>query len=77
MSNKKDVMVVFTQDGEHIHSWESCLSLLSPLDMLEAACSSGLVDKSRPLDFIVYDDTQADGVEVVLMEGKFKEALLN
>ena len=76
MSNKKDVMVVFTQDGEHIHSWESCLSVLSPLNMLEAVCNSGLVDVSRPVDFIVYDVTQVDGIEDVFMEGRFKKALL-
>jgi hypothetical protein len=67
--NHKNVTVVFTQDGEHIHNWESGTNSLEPTAMLEAACSSGLVDCSKPLDFITYLD---DEIDCVLLEGSFK-----
>lgn len=36
-----NVMVVFTQDGEHTHSWEADTTGLETFRMLEAACCSG------------------------------------
>ncbi|WP_268842668.1 hypothetical protein [Pseudoalteromonas sp. OFAV1] len=38
-SNRKNLTIVFTQDGEHIHNWESDTQNLEPTAMLEAACS--------------------------------------
>ncbi len=65
--------VVFTQDGEHVHSWEADTKGLETFTMLEAACCSGLVDESKPLDYIVYNDE----VDVVLLEGSIKPELMN
>ena len=76
-SKPLNVIVVFTQDGEHIHSWEADTSGLEALRMLEAACCSGLVDKDKPLDFIVYNDEVDEGVEIVLLEGSIKPGLIN
>ncbi len=69
-----NVTVVFTQEGEHIHSWEADTKGLETFRMLEAACCSGLVDESKPLDFIVYDD---EGIDVVLLEGAFKPEIMS
>lgn len=63
-----NVTVVFTQEGEHVHSWEATASGIESSRMIEAACCSGLVDESLPLSFIVYNDELEDGVEEVLME---------
>ena len=74
--DKMNVTAVFTQDGEHVHSWETGLDKMQPKQMIEAAFSSGLVDDKKPLEFIVYDDDQEEGVESVLMKGEFHPLLL-
>jgi hypothetical protein len=75
-SKPLNVMVVFTQDCEHIHSWESDTTALEIFRMIEAACCSGLVNEEKPLDFIIYNDEVDAGVEIVLLEGSIKPALI-
>ncbi|CAH6990255.1 hypothetical protein VCHA53O466_140135 [Vibrio chagasii] len=67
--------VVFTQEGEHIHSWETSTDGLSANRMIEAALSTGLVDTKKELNYIVYRDNK-DDVDVVLMNGKFSTTIL-
>lgn len=69
-----DVTVVFTQDGENIHSWETNIDNLKITNMMEAVCNTGLVDNTMVIDYIVYDDKQFD---VVLLDGSIKPCLLN
>lgn len=71
-----NVMVVFTQEGEHVHSWEATLAGIEVSRMIEAACCSGLVNEANPLSFIVYNDELECGVEEVLMEGVIHPSLL-
>jgi hypothetical protein len=65
----KNVTIVFTQEGEHVYSWETDTSGLSIEQMAEAACSGGLVDEELPLEFIVYNDDSPEGVEQVIFKG--------
>lgn len=70
------VTVVFTQEGEHIHSWETSLGSLDPLSMAESACCSGLVDESKSLEYIVYADLHSSGILPVLMKGQLEPFLM-
>lgn len=67
--------VVFTQGGEHVHNWETAVEKLSICSLIASANSSGLVDKSQALNYIVYDDNEAQ-IDNVLLEGKISPALL-
>ena len=71
VSKYKPVTVVFTQDGEVLHNWETGMANIKPLEMLEAVCCTGLVNEDEPLSFIVYDDDNDDDEKAVLLEGLF------
>lgn len=77
MQNTIPVTIVFTQQGECLHSWETDLAAANPLDMLEAVSNTGLVEAGSPVEFIVYDDRVTDAESPVLLQGTLEEALFN
>jgi hypothetical protein len=70
-STQKPVTVVFTQNGEVLHNWETGMANIKPLEMLDAVCCTGLVNEEEHLAFIVYDDDNDDVEKAVFMEGIF------
>ncbi|MCY9864995.1 hypothetical protein OTK49_20985 [Vibrio coralliirubri] len=73
---QKPVLIVFKQNEEHVHSWETDAKKSMSIDQLmEAALSTGLVDTFMPLDYTVYEDNGSD-VEHILSKGSIQPSLM-
>lgn len=54
------VTVIFNQAGEHLHTWETDFTHISIPMLLEAVCSTGMVEYDQDVEVLVYDDTNED-----------------
>lgn len=71
----KNIIVVYTQEEKHIHTWETGSHNLNFDSMLEAVCCTGLVDETKNIDFEIYDDTKIE--DVLLSKGTFTPSMIN
>ena len=73
----RNVIVIFTQGNEHIHSWETTYDNLSLDTMLESAGCNGLIDESIPLQFEVFHEDDVSGSGEPIINGTLNSSLLN
>lgn len=71
-----NVIVIFTQGDNHVHNWETTYDSLSLDTLLEAACSTGLVNKNKSLSFEVFDEDDASETGEPILNGSFNSRLL-
>ncbi len=59
-----DLLAVFSsEDGEHIHAWEThSRDITSKSCLLESVCCTGLVKEGQRLHVNVYDESKEDDV---------------
>lgn len=62
-ANTSLLAVFATEDGEHIHTWEThSNSITDESCLLDAVCCTGLVTDGQRMQVTVYDDSKGDDV---------------
>lgn len=67
-ANTELLAIFSTENGEHLHTWEAHSGgITTETCLLEAVCSTGLVEDGQILHVNVYDDSEED--EVLITSG--------